>query len=120
MPRTIPILAILAAGCLPGLPAGDAHAQAARAAVPPTVMSSASAGADLYRRTPLPRTPPLPAARRTPEKEWKENMARSPYPDDDACLLSFSLGGDLDVRGYKGARLFGTTRTLSRPAKEAR
>jgi hypothetical protein len=57
-----------------------------------------------------------------PARAWKDHMAASARRDDegDGCLLSFTLGGDLDIRGYKGVRLFGATRTLSLPRKETR
>jgi hypothetical protein len=107
MTRTIPCLLAL---LLPP----QAEAQATRDDTPIT----AGTAADLYRRAAEPKTPPLRVVRRDPAREWKDNMVnriREERRDDDACLLSFSLGGDLEIRGYKGVRLFGTTRTLSRP-----
>jgi hypothetical protein len=87
---------------------------------PPLAAPARSAAAELYRKTPEPRAlAPLTAS--NPERDWRDNMVRNVRQDDDGCLLSVSLGGDLDIKGYKGVRLFGRIVTLARPAsKEAR
>lgn len=86
----------------------------------PDAAPTASLASDLYRKAPEPR-PALRVGTSNPQRDWKDNMVRDEHEDNDFCLLGFSLGGDLDLKGFKGVRLFGASHTVQRPSgKEAR
>jgi hypothetical protein len=86
----------------------------------PDAVPTASLASDLYRKAPEP-SPALRVGTSNPQRDWKDNMVRDEHEDNDFCLLGFSLGGDLDLKGFKGIRLFGASHTVQRPTgKEAR
>ena len=50
-------------------------------------------------------------------KEWKGRIYNREDGETYDCILSLAVTGELNVRGYKGMRLFGKTHTWTRVAK---
>lgn len=55
----------------------------------------------------------------TDNKEWKGRLYNRENGETYDCILSLAVGGDLNVHGYKGMRMFGKTLTWTRAPDRA-
>lgn len=60
----------------------------------------------------------LRPGRSSPDQDWKQHMQERPGEEAYNCALSMTVGGELKLDGYIGARLLGRSMTLKRPGAQ--
>lgn len=61
----------------------------------------------------------LRLGRPDPGRDWKQHMQEHRGEEAYNCALSMTVGGELKLDGYIGARLLGRSMTLKRPGAQA-
>lgn len=98
------------------------------ASVPATAQSRAadlcksglcsSHGKQLNARLAQPAGIDLRPARPSPDTDWKQHMQERPGEEAYNCALSLTVGAELKLDGFIGARLLGRSLTLKRPGAQ--